>query len=127
MQGVERFGKYFRRKGWIKDGEKEEAEREVTEELRTRDRVWSIEEGGTRVVVEFATAYAITKMLLPLRIIFSVWGTPWFARITIIPAMGLMRRLFSRGKSSPRSGAAGTGAVDAGAVVKPRTGKGTDV
>jgi hypothetical protein len=120
LQGVERFGKYFRRKGWIRDGEKEEAEREVTGELRMRDRMWSSGEGGTRVVVEFATAYAITKMLLPLRIIFSVWGTPWFARMAIIPAMGLVKRLFGRGKRPPKSGAAG-------AVVKPGAGKGKDV
>ena len=117
---MERFGKYFRRKGWIRDGEKEEAEREVTGQLRMRDRMWSSGEGGTRVVVEFATAYAITKMLLPLRIIFSVWGTPWFARMAIIPAMGLVKKLFGRGKGSPKPGAAG-------AVVKPGAGKGKEV
>jgi hypothetical protein len=126
---VERFGKYFRRKGWIRDGEKEEAEREVTEELglRRRDRAWSIGEGGARVVVEFATAYAITKMLLPLRIVFSVWGTPWFARMAVIPVMGLVKRMFGRGKVASKSGAAGTGAVDAGAVAKPGLGKVKDV
>jgi hypothetical protein len=126
---VERFGKYFRRKGWIRDGEKEEVEREVTEELglRGRDRAWSIGEGGTRVVVEFATAYAITKMLLPLRIVFSVWGTPWFARMAVIPIIGLFKRMLGRGKVASKSRAAGTGAVDAGAVAKPSLGKAKDV
>lgn len=38
---------------------------------------------GTRILVEVATAYAITKVLLPARIIFSVWATPWFARVAV--------------------------------------------
>ncbi|KAF2705767.1 hypothetical protein K504DRAFT_459862 [Pleomassaria siparia CBS 279.74] len=102
LQGVERFGKYFKRKGWIRSEEAAEAEREVQEDLRRRDRAWNIGEGGTRVVVEFATAYAITKMLLPARIIFSVWGTPWFARIAVAPVMGAVKRVLGRGKASAK-------------------------
>lgn len=124
LQGVERFGKYFRRKGWIRSDEASEAEREVQLEIRKRDRAWNIGEGGVRVVVEFATAYAITKMLLPLRIVLSVWATPWFARKTVIPASNLIKRLFGRGNTKPGSRAAGTGAVEAGAVPKTGTSKG---
>lgn len=126
LQGVERFGKYFRKKGWIRSEEAFEAEREVQVDIRRRDKAWNIGEGGTRVVVEFATAYAITKMLLPLRIMFSVWGTPWFARIAVIPMIGLVKKMFGLGgsKASFKSGAAGTGAVDAGAISKPGVGKG---
>lgn len=126
LQGVERFGKYFRKKGWIREEEAFEAEREVQVDIRRRDKAWNIGEGGTRVVVEFATAYAITKMLLPLRIMCSVWGTPWFARIAVIPIIGLAKKMLGRGgsKSSFKSEAAGTGAVDAGAISKPSVGKG---
>ena len=42
-------------------------------------------EGGVRLVIEFATAYAITKALLPLRLIGSVWATPWFAMVVVVP------------------------------------------
>jgi hypothetical protein len=34
-----------------------------------------------RVVVEVALAYALTKVLLPVRIVASVWATPWFAGV----------------------------------------------
>jgi hypothetical protein len=133
LQGVERFGRYFRRKGWIRSGEAEEAEREVNVEmerdkanleLRRRDKAWNIGEGGVRVVVEFATAYAIVKMFLPVRIVLSVWGTPWFASRTVVPAMRVVRRWFGRGKGKNGTNAAGTGAVDAGAVPKAGLGKG---
>ncbi|KAF6221080.1 hypothetical protein HO133_002761 [Letharia lupina] len=85
--GVEKFGNYFRKKGWL--GEEGKAR---------RYRWWGRGEGGTRIVVEFATAYAITKALLPLRLILSVWATPWFARVAIVPSTNLIRRTFTRRK-----------------------------
>ncbi|KAF2125493.1 hypothetical protein P153DRAFT_324855 [Dothidotthia symphoricarpi CBS 119687] len=112
LNGVERFGKYFRRKGWIRSGEAEEAEFEV--EMRRRDRAWNVGEGGVRLVVEFATAYAITKMLLPIRVVLSVWGTPWFAKRTVVPLMGWAGKVFNRGKKTPGVPGAGTGAVEGG-------------
>ena len=36
---------------------------------------------GKRIVLEVATAYVITKVLLPVRIGVCVWGTPWFAGV----------------------------------------------
>jgi hypothetical protein len=134
LSGVERFGAYFRRKGWIRSGEAEEAEREVAElqherdavkhqdlsgeeeakKLRKVDKTWNLSEGGVRLVVEFATAYAITKALLVPRIMFSVWATPGFARWTVVPAVRRFKGLF-RGKS----GKAGTEAV-----VVPKSGNG---
>jgi len=86
-----------------------------------RDKTWSFGEGGVRIVVEFATAYAITKALLPLRLILSVWATPWFARISVIPFTNVVRRIFrrSRANMNPASGtgaAARTGTIGAGAV-----------
>lgn len=78
---------------------------------------WRVGERGSRILVEVATAYAITKVLLPVRILVSVWGTPWFARTFI----GRVGGLFGRGgrkAASSGSGAAGTGATAGGAVDK---------
>lgn len=120
--GVERFGRYFKRKGWIRSEEAAEATREVgeiqkdatwkdwmrqkgwvqtndtteTKGLRRVDHAWNISEGGVRLVVEFATAYAIVKMFLIPRIMFSVWATPWFARVTVIPFLRRFKGSFGR-------------------------------
>ena len=47
-------------------------------------------------VTRLATAYAITKALLPLRLILSVSATPWFARVAIVPSTNLIRGIFTR-------------------------------
>lgn len=109
-EGIERFARYFRRKGWLKSLDDEGAGK--------RDKTWSFGEGGVRIVVEFATAYAITKALLPLRLILSVWATPWFARISVIPFTNVVRRIFRRGRTNVNP-ASGTGAAaETGAVPK---------
>jgi hypothetical protein len=146
--GVERFGRYFKRKGWIRSDEALEAEREVdeiqkddkqrkwmkgsgllsasdddgigseTKRLRKVDQAWNISEGGVRLVVEFATAYAIVKMFLIPRIVFSVWATPTFARWTVSPFLKAFRGMFrKKGKS--------TEAVKGGAAPKTSSGKST--
>ena len=63
--------------------------------------------------MEVATAYAITKAMLPGRIVFSVWATPWFARVFVGRVGGRLRGLFSRKQAVPSS-AAGTGATGKG-------------
>ncbi|UNI18610.1 hypothetical protein JDV02_004865 [Purpureocillium takamizusanense] len=88
--GIARFERYFSRKGWFgfgqedsgagtekseQAGSKSHAE-EVVDKWRSGDRKYEI-------LTEVALAYAVTKALLPLRIIFSVSATPWFARILI--------------------------------------------
>jgi hypothetical protein len=130
LSGVERFGRYFRRKGWIRSGEKEEAEREVLEAqhmendareggLRKVDKAWNVGEGGVRLVVEFATAYAITKALIVPRVVFSVWATPGFARWTVVPLMGKATSLFRIGRpKAGKSPSAGTGVAGGGVVPK---------
>ncbi|KAK5683016.1 hypothetical protein LTS10_004544 [Elasticomyces elasticus] len=112
-EGTEKFGRYLRRKGWISQADEDKVE--------GRSGKWfGRGEGGVRIVVELATAYAITKALLPVRLVLSVWGTPWFARWSVLPVSNLMKRMWQRkggvtkGKASP---AAGTGAV--GASVLP--------
>ncbi|CAN9156614.1 unnamed protein product [Alternaria alternata] len=144
--GVERFGRYFKRKGWIRSDEALEAEREVdeiqkddkqrkwmkgsgllsasdddgigseTKRLRKVDQAWNISEGGVRLVVEFATAYTIVKMFLIPRIVFSVWATPTFARWTVSPFLKAFRGMFRKKGKS-------TEAVKGGAAPKTGSGK----
>ena len=117
LKGVTLFGNYFRRKGWITSSDaasaKSAAEEGKTEEVEKRGtkkdavgRWWDRGEGGTRVVIEFATAYAIVKALLPLRIVISVWGAPWFARYSVIPMQNLFKRMF-RNKKAAKSVSSG--------------------
>lgn len=54
-EGVEKFGNYGRRKGWLapKDGREIERVEEDGKWTKRKDRVWNWSEGGTRVVVEY--------------------------------------------------------------------------
>ncbi|CAG8900316.1 unnamed protein product [Penicillium egyptiacum] len=90
-EGAARFGSWLKKKGWVDESDVNTvAEHETTGE-KTVDRA------GVRLVLEFATAYAITKALLPARLAASVWATPWFARSIFTPTAKLARRFFSRG------------------------------
>lgn len=60
----------------------------------------------------FATAYAITKALLPLRLMLSVWATPWFASRALAPLTSLYSRL-RPAKASSGVAAAGNQAAKA--------------
>jgi hypothetical protein len=107
-EGVEKFGRYFRKKGWFGEGG------------GRREGAWTFSENGVKIVVEVATAWAVTKALLPLRLVVSVWGTPWFARVFVTPITRWTSKAFRRGrnKTTVVSGAAGAGSVAAGAVPK---------
>ena len=106
---MSKFGSYFSKKGWFDvsaplsppssspslagiQGNESEVVHKVLDH-KEEDRI--VEEGkygsGTRVVLEVATAYAITKVLLPGRILGSVWATPWFAR-RVLGAFSHFRR-----------------------------------
>lgn len=98
-EGAARFERYFTRKGWFgfgrEDGD-EAAGGIKSEEGEGNDAVmsrWEGSDGKYRIVVEVALAYAITKVLLPARIVVSLWATPWFAGV-----MGRVRRLLPLGK-----------------------------
>ncbi|KAL2001303.1 hypothetical protein VTN02DRAFT_1945 [Thermoascus thermophilus] len=99
-EGVRRFGRWLRRKGWVdeSDVERVEAAAEGAGPARRTAVAAAEEEGkegkGVRLLLEFATAYAVTKALLPVRIVASVWATPWFARVVVGPVgRGLRARL----------------------------------
>ena len=83
--GVEKFGKYLRKKGWIDEGEVPGADAKKGRLGVKAGKWWGRGEDGVRLVVEVATAYAVTKLLLPVRLVFSVWATPGFARWTVLP------------------------------------------
>jgi hypothetical protein len=122
---VDRFERYFQRKGWfvpdstaaIQD-DQDVVGVPAIDANKAEGRRFN--ETGRRVVIEFATAYAITKAVLPLRLMFSVWATPWFARIWIggtfkrLTAWG--RRLTKTKTTSNVGPAAKTGALNKGAV-----------
>ncbi|KAL8366765.1 hypothetical protein RB595_008787 [Gaeumannomyces hyphopodioides] len=85
-EGLGRFERYFRRKGWFGLGPGEGEKGEVQGGAAPGpDRVAALQgaQGPYRAVVEIALAYAITKALLPLRIAASVWATPWFAGVLV--------------------------------------------
>ena len=92
-EGVTKFGKWLKKRGWIEEEEQIEAIREDA------DGSIALEQPpnrGVRLVFEFATAYAVTKALLPVRIVASVWATPWFARNVLAPTGRLMSRFFRK-------------------------------
>ena len=104
---MEKFGNYFRSKGWV-DSEDQAVATQLAQAGRADmlenkknnksfiSRWWDRGETGTRLVVEFATAYAMVKLLLPLRLVVSVWGTPMFAKWTVVPFNNLVKRLVYR-------------------------------
>lgn len=119
LAGVERFGNYFRKKGWIDAREQKEA-KELAEEENTQgaegkgkrpgriSRWWGRGEVGTRIVIEFATAYAMVKLFLPIRLVVSAWGAAWFARWTVIPVSNSLKRIFVRGPKTSSKNVSGT-------------------
>lgn len=96
QQGMEIFGRWLRKRGWVVDDRDDGT-----------GKWWDRGEGGVKLVVEFATAYAVTKALLPVRLVLSVWATPWFARWTVLPIMGLVKKVFGKGGKGAGTGTTG--------------------
>ncbi|GAB7342955.1 hypothetical protein MBLNU457_g1060t1 [Dothideomycetes sp. NU457] len=96
-ESVGKAERYARRKGWVSD-EAEAVEREggTRTEGEGEQVVKEISGAGLRIVLELATAWAVTKALLPVRIVGCVWATPWFARSVVLPGGKVMRRVFGR-------------------------------
>jgi hypothetical protein len=80
--GLARFEKYFARKGWFGFDTSALATASDSEDAAAADGAmdrWRSGDQKYRILVEVALAYAVTKALLPVRIVWSVWATPWFA------------------------------------------------
>lgn len=121
-EGMERFGRYFGRKGWfgfervdstaiqtpavVGEREEELGEGSLIEET---EKKWHVGEKGSRILIEVATAYAIAKVFLPARILLSVWATPWFARVVIGRVGGIFGRRGVVGKGGVGNAAARAG------------------
>ena len=141
-EGIDRFGRYFGGKGWFgftrvqntqdrvigQGGKAVEAEGVIgyggngaegiqQQRIEQVEDRWGVSEGSGRILVEVATAYAITKVFLPARILLSVWATPWFARVVVGKIGGSMGKLIGRGKS--RGGAIDNGKLSGKTPNKP--------
>lgn len=83
-EGARRFERYFKKKGWFGFDGSEVGGQDKGKEEETAVEKWQ-DDGDVRykAVVEVALAYAITKALLPVRILGSVWATPWFAGVLV--------------------------------------------
>lgn len=79
QSGISRFERYFSRKGWF-GFRPEDVERDGSDGLSALGK-WDSGERKYKILVEVALAYAVTKALLPVRIMGSVWATPWFAGV----------------------------------------------
>lgn len=90
-EGAARFGRWLKKKGWVDEADVDT----VAEHEATGPK--GLDRAGVRLLLEFATAYAITKALLPARLAASVSATPWFARTVFTPTANLARRLFRKG------------------------------
>lgn len=105
-EGTQRFARWLRKKGWVEDADVESVVGEGTADDSTGlkeglsptgdARGGGTERTGAWLIVEFATAYTITKAFLPLRIAASFWATPWFARVVVSPLARGTRALFGR-------------------------------
>lgn len=54
----------------------------------------------TRLIIEGATAYGIVKATFPVRVVWSIFMTPWFSRVFVEPGMNGLGKLWvmMRGK-----------------------------
>jgi hypothetical protein len=50
----------------------------------------------SRLILEGAAAYAAVKVLLPVRIAFSLYLMPWFARVAVLPITSRFSKLFAK-------------------------------
>jgi hypothetical protein len=94
---IEKWSRYFKRKGWLGDDVSDNQGAETAQANGEDGAVGTIREleargDGWRWVVEIATAYVLVKILLPPRLVLSVWASPWFARVAVIP----ITRVFAR-------------------------------
>lgn len=60
---------------------------------------WNVGADGMKILMEVGTAWAVVKLLLPVRLVGCVWLTPWFARAFVLPVTRVMGKLTGKSKS----------------------------
>ncbi|EXJ60926.1 hypothetical protein A1O7_05079 [Cladophialophora yegresii CBS 114405] len=107
--GVEKFGRYFRKKGWITEKQETRVEGETRqgnaahiEKQNTASKWFDRGEAATRWVVELATAYAIVKLFLPVRIFKCYKEGCWMDKTSVskMRKLGAAHRSFEPPRSS---------------------------
>lgn len=71
---MDKFARYFRQKGWFGFSDERQEDAQMHIQMQNGQEVW-MGEAGSRILIEIAAAYALTKVLLPVRILGCVWGT----------------------------------------------------
>ncbi|PHH60427.1 hypothetical protein CDD81_1671 [Ophiocordyceps australis] len=85
------FERYFRRKEYFGFKANEDASSNEDESQQEAMERWRQGDPMYRILVETALAWAITKLLLPVRAIVTIEATPWFAGV-LIKAKKLFKR-----------------------------------
>lgn len=86
---------FFHSFDWTPDGLPTEALEKGIEVASKQLKKWGLiytGDDGSRYIFEGAAAYAVVKLLLPLRIATSLSLTPMFARRVVVPITRLIRR-----------------------------------
>ncbi|KAK9390278.1 hypothetical protein V1515DRAFT_589785 [Lipomyces mesembrius] len=78
-----------------------EAGKEFYSKAIPQDSLPEPSESATKLILQGATAFAIVKMILPLRVAFSLLITPWFARRSVIPLVNRIQKTI-KGLSKPK-------------------------
>lgn len=58
-------------------------------------------ETGAKLITQGAASYAIVKTIMPIRLIFSLWCTPWVARHVVGPVLNVFKRSKRPSSSTP--------------------------
>lgn len=100
-EGLKKFERYFKRKGWFGFGQDGDDASESLDGNDNDDKAvldkWETSSPKYRILVEVALAHTIVKVLLPARILLSVWATPWAAGL-----FARLRNLVARSSKAKR-------------------------
>lgn len=95
--GIEKFGRYFKRKGWLGESiASEPGELGIGNGASLDGDTWNVGADGMKILMEVGTAWAVVKILLPVRLVGCVWLTPWFARVIVLPVTRVAGRIMGR-------------------------------
>lgn len=112
-EGIQKFDRWARRRGWVEEGvmhkhtdaagpRREQSVRSAdqtdTEDIQYTHTQIPPGQVISPIVLEMAVAWAVTKALLPVRLMACVWATPWFAERIVLPCTKIGASLLGRGR-----------------------------